>query len=144
MPDFFSQTPRNPSPFNFPNDVASGSISQARESLGSRSILNDPAELQVLNTDSIQSEIQRRNERIRKFYEELENQTQGIKYRDPHTSSIEKQIAHIKSINGYARPTRFYFEVEGLFWTVNDRLVRNCQSMSLPGRALQSQPARKS
>lgn len=59
---------------------------------------------------------------------------------DPTKSNIFTQIAHIKNMGLYSRPTRFTFVIEGLLSSLNDRLVRNCQNLSLPGRALASQP----
>jgi hypothetical protein len=59
--------------------------------------------------------------------------------RDPVTSNISRQIAAISSMGGYSRPTRFYFEISNLLATVNERLVRNCITTSIPGRSIQSQ-----
>lgn len=89
---------------------------------------------------SVEDSRRQRDEKIRQFYLDLETETGGVKYKDPHTSNISRQMSHIAEMNYYARPTRFYFEIEGLGWPQNERLVRNCQTMILPGRALQSQP----
>ena len=120
MPDFASQSIRTPSPFNIPSSSVQNVVG------GTPNVLENP--------------LQQKIKAITKFYEDLENATQGIKYRDPHTSDIKRQIAHIQKMNGYAMPTRFYFELEGLRSETNERLVRNCQSTTLPGRALQTQP----
>jgi hypothetical protein len=68
--------------------------------------------------------------------------TNGTKYMDFLTSDIERQKAHILKMNGYARPTRFAFIIEGVLWGLNERLNRNCQTISLPGRSLMSQAAK--
>lgn len=68
-------------------------------------------------------------------------QTNGTKYRDFLTSNITRQIAHISN-NGFARPTRYSFMIEGLLWGINERLNRNCMNISLPGRSLMSQAAK--
>ena len=67
------------------------------------------------------------------------NRIDGNKNMDPVTSDISKQIAAITSMGGYSRPSRFTFEISNLLATVNERLVRNCMSMSIPGRSIQSQ-----
>jgi hypothetical protein len=126
-----------PTPYNIPVDLAATNTQQALEDLGLRGSSTEPVN-PLFN--SIESQIARTNARIAKFYSDLENETGGIKYRDALTSSISKQMAHIVGMNYYARPTRFYFEIEGLGWPQNERLVRNCQSTSIPGRALQTQP----
>lgn len=69
-------------------------------------------------------------------------QTNGTKYGDFLTSDISRQIAHIKNMNGFARPTRFSFIIEGLLWGINERLNRNCMNISIPGRSLMSQAAK--
>lgn len=81
------------------------------------------------------------------FSDRIENsstpqQTNGTKYSDFLTSDISRQIAHIKNMNGFARPTRFSFIIEGLLWGINERLNRNCMSISIPGRSLMSQAAK--
>lgn len=120
-----------PSPYNIPPNLAANGYQQALSDLG-------------LRGGSIQSSTENTrmglDEKIRKFYLDLENKTGGIKQKDPQTSNISRQMAHIAQMNYYARPTRFYFEIEGLGWAQNERLVRNCQTMVMPGRALQSQP----
>lgn len=59
---------------------------------------------------------------------------------DPTTSGLEKQILHIKNVaKGFARPSRFYFTFAGVASLYNERLMRSCQSTSLPGRALLTQ-----
>jgi hypothetical protein len=126
-----------PSPFNIPTDLAASNTQQALEDLGLRGGATEPVN-PVFN--SIESQIARTNARITKFYNDLADETGGIKYKDPLTSNISRQIAHIVGMNYYARPTRFYFEIEGLGWPQNERLVRNCQSTIMPGRALQTQP----
>lgn len=126
-----------PNPLYIPPDLAAKNSQQAREDLGLRGSSNlaaDPV------SNSIESQIAQTNARINKFYDDLINETGGMKYRDPLTSSIAKQMAHIADMNFYSRPSRFYFEIEGLGWPQNERLVRNCQSTSIPGRALQTQP----
>lgn len=68
--------------------------------------------------------------------------SQSIK-KDFLTSDISRQMAHIQNGSGfYARPTRFAFILEGLLWGLNERLNRNCQSISIPGRSLMSQSAK--
>ena len=70
-------------------------------------------------------------------------QTNGSKNKDFLTSDISRQMAHIQNASGYyARPTRFSFIIEGLLWGLNERLNRNCQSISIPGRSLMSQAAK--
>lgn len=60
---------------------------------------------------------------------------------DPLTSGLEKQISHIKRIaGGFSRPTRFSFEFRRIPDWYNQRLGRSCQSASIPGRGLQTQP----
>ena len=61
------------------------------------------------------------------------------KAKDPISSDISRQLAHIAQ-SGFLKPSRFYFEIEGLHWTINERLVRNCMTTSIPGRALLTQP----
>jgi hypothetical protein len=131
------QGTNNPSPYNIPRDLAAKNTQQALQDLGLRGGSTEP-----INPffDSIESYRAQQDARIAKFYDDLINETGGIKYKDPNTSSVSKQMAHIVGMNYYARPTRYYFEIEGLGWPQNERLVRNCQSMSLPGRALQTQP----
>jgi hypothetical protein len=131
------QGTRNPSPFNIPRDLAATNRQQALEDLGLRGGSTEPVNPLF---DSIESFAARQNERIAKFYDDLANETGGIKYKDPVTSSISRQMQHIVGMNYYSRPTRFYFEIEGLGWPQNERLVRNCQSTAIPGRALQTQP----
>lgn len=70
-------------------------------------------------------------------------QTNGSKNKDFLTSDISRQMAHIQNASGYyARPTRFSFIIEGLLWGLNERLNRNCQTISIPGRSLMSQAAK--
>jgi hypothetical protein len=71
---------------------------------------------------------------------ELAQEAQSFQ-KDPYTSGINKQIEHIvKSAAQYARPTRFFFEFTRLGIEENKRLVRSCQNLSIPGRALLTQP----
>jgi hypothetical protein len=131
------QGTNNPNPLYVPPDLAAKSAQQALEDLGLRG-----SSIQNSNpvTNSIESQIAQTNARIEKFYDDLINETGGMKYRDPITSNISRQMAHIADMNFYSRPTRFYFEIEGLGWPQNERLVRNCQNTVMPGRALQTQP----
>lgn len=55
----------------------------------------------------------------------------------PVTSNIVRQMA---SLSNFARPTRFYFEIAQISAAFNERLNRNCVTISMPGRAIQSQP----
>lgn len=138
MPEIQVQGQRQPSPFNIPPDLAARGNQQALEDLGLRGRRTSPTGNPMF--DQIEEGIASTNARIQKFYDDLASETGGLKYKDPLTSSITKQMEHIVGMHYYARPTRFYFEIEGLGWPQNERLVRNCQSASMPGRALQSQP----
>jgi hypothetical protein len=78
------------------------------------------------------------------FFHRLEQETGGSKNRDPNTSNVQKQISFMVNktlgVNGYARPTRFYFEFAKVGSKFNERLSRNCASISMPGKALATQP----
>jgi hypothetical protein len=80
------------------------------------------------------------NEDINFFFAQQEKNIGGVKDRDPNSSSISKQISHIVDMGYYARPTRFFFEIDGLPANINARLNRNCVNTNIPGRAFQSQP----
>jgi hypothetical protein len=82
----------------------------------------------------------RLNEEINSFFAQREADAGGYKDKDRFTSNISRQIAHIKNMGLYARPTRFAFDIHGLGALVNERLNRNCMSTSIPGRSIQSQP----
>lgn len=58
----------------------------------------------------------------------------------PITSNLSSQLAFISRIGGYARTTRFYFEIDSIVSGVQERLNRSCMSLSIPGKAVQSQP----
>jgi hypothetical protein len=81
-----------------------------------------------------------RDQLVGEFYASLDANTSAK--RDPQTSGISRQIAHIKNMGLYARPTRFTFEIAGMPYDYNTRLVRNCQSISMPGRSLFSSPVK--
>ncbi len=59
---------------------------------------------------------------------------------DPKSSRLNTQMSHIARMGLFARPTRFYFILDDIGWYDNERLNRNCQTTSLPGRAFQTQP----
>jgi hypothetical protein len=100
------------------------------------------AERQQLNNEvaEVSSAAVARNQAIADYLIAEEADVGGYKYKDYIGSSISKQIAHIKNMGSYARPTRFFFEIDGLGPIVNERLVRNCVNTTIPGRALQTQP----
>jgi hypothetical protein len=79
---------------------------------------------------------------IDEFYRKLDEGTGGRKSADPITSNLIRQIAHIQNMGGYARPTRFSFIIAGLLAITNERLNRNCMTLSLPGRSVASQPVK--
>lgn len=58
------------------------------------------------------------------------------KVKAPVTSDIVRQMA---SLTNFARPTRFYFEISQISAAFNERLNRNCMTMSMPGKSIQSQ-----
>lgn len=89
---------------------------------------------------TLESPQARTNREVSNFYDSAVNATRGTASRDPVTSDISKQLVHMKNMNYFARPTRFYFEFTGVDSQLNERLVRNCMSTSLPGRALLTQP----
>jgi len=66
--------------------------------------------------------------------------TNGSQFVDPVSSNITRQIAAIVSQGGYSKTNRFAFEFTNMNAAVNERLVRNCISLSIPGRSIQSQP----
>ena len=88
----------------------------------------------------VTSAVAARNQAIADYLLQEEQDVGGYKYKDYIGSSITKQIAHVRNMGNYARPTRFFFEIDGLGLQVNERLVRNCMSMSMPGRSIQTQP----
>jgi hypothetical protein len=59
---------------------------------------------------------------------------------DPKSSNQAGQLSHIARMGLFARPTRYYFVIDQIESYANDRLNRNCQTISLPGRAFQTQP----
>lgn len=79
---------------------------------------------------------------IEEFYRKLDEGTGGRKSADPISSNVMRQIAHIEKMGGYARPTRFSFVIAGLLAVTNERLNRNCMTLSLPGRSVASQPVK--
>lgn len=79
------------------------------------------------------------NSDIEYFFRQMEESVGGYKDKDKITSNISKQIAHIKSMGLYARPSRFFFDIDGLGVSVNERLNRNCMNTAMPGRSIQSQ-----
>jgi hypothetical protein len=76
---------------------------------------------------------------LTEFYKQLKARTGGSRASDPITSSIAQQRSFIGEL-GFALPNRFTLFLEGVDAAVNERLARNCQSVSLPGRSIQSQP----
>jgi hypothetical protein len=66
--------------------------------------------------------------------------TNGKQSVDAVGSNITRQIAAIVSQGGYSKTNRFTFEFTNMNAAVNERLVRNCISLSIPGRSIQSQP----
>ena len=80
------------------------------------------------------------NQDIEYFFTQREASVGGYKDRDKYSSGIGKQVAHIKNMGLYARPTRFSFDVDGLSTAVNERLNRNCMNTAIPGRSIQTQP----
>lgn len=70
------------------------------------------------------------------FYAKIQGQYKG---RPTSVSDLSKQLDHLENMGYYARPTRFCFYIDGLKPEINDRLIRNCISTSLPGRALMTQ-----
>lgn len=67
---------------------------------------------------------------------DLSEQDKG---KTPTTSDILKQLEHVVDMGFYARPTRFAFSIDAVPSTLNDRLLRNCMSLVLPGRSFMSQ-----
>jgi len=59
---------------------------------------------------------------------------------DPYKSDIGDHKTWIESMNFYARPTRFFFEIDRMSAYTNERFNRNCISTNLPGRSLMTQP----
>jgi hypothetical protein len=101
-----------------------------------------PWDITSLNTktQSLSYGLKAKQREIDEFYQKADADTQGRKTGDPMTSNLSRQIAHITNMGYYARPTRFAFIIDGLLWRNNDRLNRNCQTLSLPGRSVASQP----
>jgi len=62
--------------------------------------------------------------------------------RDPYRSDVGDQKTWIESMDFYARPTRFFFEIDRMSAAINERLNRNCISTNLPSRSLMTQPTK--
>ena len=118
--------------FNKPNTTNANAAAQAKY-LAERTSLNDSA----LYEGSRQNKL---NRDLNFFFDQRNEDTGGAKNRDPYTSNVKRQVAHIKQMGLYTRPTRFFFQFDFLMAPLNERLNRNCISMTLPGRSLQTQP----
>jgi len=121
--------------FNFQNQ-----LSRIGAQASQAAIAADRARFQSLEQAGIQ-----KTDRIvvdlSEFYRELKARTGGSRGSDPITSNIEQQKTFIETIVGsFALPSRFTILLEGVQRETNERLARNCQSVSLPGRSIQSQP----
>jgi hypothetical protein len=93
--------------------------------------------IELANSVVQQSQFAKRNAVANKLFQErIQNQS---KNRPTSDSDLSKQLDHLEEMGYYARPTRFSFFIEGLSPRINDRLIRNCISASLPGRSLMTQ-----
>lgn len=124
--------------FNFPNfndQLSRLGADVSREAISfDQRVFREAEEARTRKTDQQVADLSR-------LYKELKNRYGGSRGSDPVSSDVGSQKAFIEKIIGsYALPSRFTIFVEGVGWETNERLARNCQSVSLPGRAFQSQP----
>jgi hypothetical protein len=96
----------------------------------------DSFERQLRDSQVQQSAFSRKNDLANKLFQERIKES---KSRTTSDSDLSAQLDHLERMSYYARPTRFSFYIEALSPTVNDRLIRNCITTSLPGRSLMTQ-----
>jgi len=91
---------------------------------------------QLRDSQVQQSQFARKNAEANRLFADI---TKNSKSRTTSDSDLSAQLDHLERMSYYARPTRFSFYIEALSPTVNDRLIRNCITTSLPGRSLMTQ-----